>query len=368
MKRLLRSFHNDLAMINLKALPAHDGDSFIIQYGDHEENVSNILIDGGRGQQIVRELAKEVERINNDKESIDLLVLTHIDEDHILGLLQLFELSTFNKECIKRVFFNSKSLLSEEFDGKVVEDTNLMINLEKEKISFKQGETFEKKLNNLNIEKMKIIESNCKPININGAQLTILSPDKKDLKKLYFSWEKAFKKENPTEEIKGSKTSDNISFEDAIKNPFKEDKDIVNRSSISFILEYEGRKILMLGDSHPSVVLKNLIKIYGETEIEFDLVKIAHHGSKSNTSNDLLSHIICKNYLVSTNKENRHGFPHKEALSRIVKNNISKNLETNFYFNYTGVGNGIFLPEEIEKYNIHICEKNTSEGSLKISL
>lgn len=355
-------------MINLKALPAHDGDSFIIQYGVKGENISNIIVDGGRGKRVIRELAQEVERIKSNKEYIDLLVLTHIDEDHILGLLKLFELQTFNKECIKRVFFNSKSLLSEEFDDKSVEDTNLVINSEKDKISFKQGETFEKILENLSIEKMKIIDSNCTPIYINDAKITILSPDKEILKKLYFNWEKAFRKEKPIEEIKGSKTNYNISIEDVIKNSFKEDKDIVNASSISFILEYKDKKILMLGDSHPNIVLNNIIKKYGKTEIEFDLVKISHHGSKLNTSDDLLSCINCEKYLVSTNKENRHGFPHKEALSRIAQNNISKELETYFYFNYTGIGSVIFSSEEREKYKIHICEKNNDEGALKISL
>lgn len=355
-------------MINLKALPAHDGDSFIIEFGEEETKKSNVIVDGGRGKQIVRELLRETNEITDNNQCVDLLVLTHIDADHIQGLLKLFELKNFNKECIRRVFFNSKSLLSEEFDTKIVEDNNLTINFAKEEISFKQGETFEKFLENLNIEKMTLIDSSCEPIYINDAKLTILSPDKKNLNDLYVNWDKTFNKKKANKEIKGTNTDYNISIEEILKNPFIEDKAIANGSSISFILEYKSKRILLLGDSHPSVILNNIKKINDNKEIEFDLVKISHHGSKFNTSDELLKYINCENYLVSTNRDNKHGFPHKEALSRIVKNNFSKNLATYFYFNYSDIGNNIFSSEERKKYNIYICEKNNNERFLKISI
>lgn len=355
-------------MINLKSLPAHDGDCFIIQYGEEKKAFFNILVDGGRGQQVVRQLLCETEIINDKNENIDLLILTHIDADHIQGILKLFSNSSFNKNCIKKVLFNSRTLLSQKFDIRVVKDEQLEIVQAKDIISFKQGESLEAYLDDLNIEKMKIVDSYSDPIEINNAVITILTPDEESLRKLYVNWDKEFQNEEVDNPISGMNTDYDTYLGDIIKNKFQEDRAIVNGSSISFILEYDGKRILMLADAHPSSVKDKIEELYGKDEVNFDLVKISHHGSKANTSDELLSHISCEKYLISSNSGNKHGFPHKEALSRIVYNNYSNNRETFFYLNYPNILDGIFTDEEIEKYAINFIEKKNDERVLTICL
>ncbi|WP_342081615.1 hypothetical protein IGJ32_000523 [Enterococcus sp. DIV1639a] len=358
---------NEREMITVKALPAYDGDCLIVQYGEEDQR-TNLFVDGGQGQQVVRQLKEEIATISQKGECIDLLILTHIDADHIRGFLSLFSQSSFDKSCIKRVFFNSRKLLSQKFDTKVVYDDQLEIVQEKAEISFKQGESFDRYLEDLKIEKMTVIDNSCQPKLLNGAKMTILTPDEASLRKLYTDWEKAIQKETRDQLISGRNVNNQGSVEELIKKAFQEDRAVANGSSISFILEYEGKRLLMLADAHPSTVTAKLKELYGEKELHFDLVKVAHHGSKANTSDDLLKQIECENYLISSNKGNRHGFPHKEALSRIVYHNYTKKRPTNFYFNYSDASEGLFTNEEIKKYGIQLIKKKMNERVLTIDI
>jgi glyoxylase-like metal-dependent hydrolase (beta-lactamase superfamily II) len=74
-------------MFRLTMLPAEDGDCLLLDYGTEEEQY-HVLIDGGRTS--TYEAARPfLETIRKRGERIDLLVLTHIDADHIEGLLPL---------------------------------------------------------------------------------------------------------------------------------------------------------------------------------------------------------------------------------------------------------------------------------------
>src|SRR4051794_4758890 len=72
-------------MVRIHLLPAREGDCILVEYGD-KRSPSRILIDGGtRGTspQIVRALA--------GCGPLELIVVTHVDSDHIGGLVALFE-------------------------------------------------------------------------------------------------------------------------------------------------------------------------------------------------------------------------------------------------------------------------------------
>lgn len=90
-------------------------------------------------------------------------------------------------------------------------------------------------------------------------------------------------------------------IEDSIGEKFIEDASVTNGSSMAFVLEVKDKRILFLADSHPNLIIKELKNIYGEGLIWFDAIKISHHGSKGNTSPDLLEIIDSDNFFISTN-------------------------------------------------------------------
>lgn len=92
------------------------------------------------------------------------------------------------------------------------------------------------------------------------------------------------------------------------------DNSITNGSSISFILEIEGLRLLFLGDSWAEDIVAALSP-KGMTI--FDSVKISHHGSARNTSPKLLSLLDSPHFFISSNG-NGHNHPDFAVLKAIV--------------------------------------------------
>src|SRR4051812_14058169 len=67
--------------------PADDGDCLLLSYGTPGK-ARHVLIDGGRAS-AYKKLKPRLLEIRKCGEPLELLVLTHIDADHIEGILEL---------------------------------------------------------------------------------------------------------------------------------------------------------------------------------------------------------------------------------------------------------------------------------------
>lgn len=74
-------------MLRLEVLPAGHGDCLWIEYGD-PPSPRRILIDGGAKGTYKRALQSRLERSGSE---LELLVVTHVDGDHITGILELID-------------------------------------------------------------------------------------------------------------------------------------------------------------------------------------------------------------------------------------------------------------------------------------
>ena len=100
--------------------------------------------------------------------------------------------------------------------------------------------------------------------------------------------------------------------------PFQSDTSKTNASSIAFLFEFDGRRILFTGDGDDPRIVESLRPI-AEAEggrLRLDALKVPHHGSAANISRELLELIDCPR-LISTNGE-RHGHPDPVAMARIL--------------------------------------------------
>ncbi|WP_144282117.1 ComEC/Rec2 family competence protein [Chryseobacterium echinoideorum] len=181
-------------------------------------------------------------------------------------------------------------------------------------------------------------------IDIAGMKITFLSPTIGKLKNLRDKYNIVTSK--PFELIEDESISEAVGV---VKNDYqtkiidfdidkwKEDVNIENGSSISFITEMGGKKVLWLADSHPSDVVKSLLNFgySSENKLKCELVKVTHHGSKGNNSNALYELIDCDNYIFSANGENKSKLPTKESIARILRSkNRSITRKYKLYFNY----------------------------------
>lgn len=336
-----------------KLLRANNGDSIHLRTKDEKGRFCNILIDGGtrethsyknkKGKTEHGELKQLIEHIKSQNEFIDLLILTHVDDDHIGGILKWFEQDADAKDLVKRVWFNSGRLIFEHFQQKEIEENLLKIrDTSSSDTSIAQGVTFEDFIEENNIWDRRIIK-NGDEFNLFGLKFTILSPSNDKLQSLLCKWEKEYPILNT------SRTSDySLSLSDLIKSDyFKEDDSIHNGSAIAFVVEKQGKSVLFLSDAHPQTIIDSLVSLgYSpENPLKVDFVKLSHHGSKSNTCIELLNLIQSENFIISSNGS-KHKLPDKRCLARIIKSKEQVTL----HFNYPELSSNIFIWQDFKDY------------------
>ena len=336
--------------ITFNFLPAGSGDAILIS-----TNHKNILIDGGHSKTYYRTIKNQLEEIKEKKQQIDLAVLTHVDDDHINGLLNLLE-DEQRRLLVKQIWFNS-------FNQFTVKPTELSY-----KTSIKKGISFDelvdrikRKNNSLKFEKHISIEKYDSNIKLfDYLDIIILSPNEKKLQRLYKEYQKYKEKEQESQYKTSAKDSDySYSIEELAKNKFEKDNSFTNGSSIAFILEYKkSSKFLLLADAHIDLIVHSL-KERGYSKqkpLKIDFVKLSHHGSKHNLNQDFLDIIDTDMFIISTNGTHKH--PDKETLSKIIMNpERDKTKKINFLFNYKEVCERfkqIFTKDEKSRYNFNL--------------
>ncbi|MBL4644520.1 MAG: MBL fold metallo-hydrolase [Candidatus Pacebacteria bacterium] len=98
----------DATTLTVTFLDVGQGDAIFIETPSGRQ----ILIDGGRDNSVLRELGKVMSFLDR---SIDIVVATHPDADHITGLIEVFkryEISTFLRPGVKHDTPATQSLFS----------------------------------------------------------------------------------------------------------------------------------------------------------------------------------------------------------------------------------------------------------------
>lgn len=95
----------------------------------------------------------------------------------------------------------------------------------------------------------------------------------------------------------------------------------INAVSPIGILEYAGRRLVFTGDSN-----KSNEDYYYETYpyVDCDVLKVAHHGSRTSSSEEFLKHVKCEYAVISVGDGNSYGHPEQETLDRLKATGIQK--------------------------------------------
>lgn len=294
-------------------------DAIIIRFMGDDSSVHNIFVDGGninsRKFCYTDRLKKELEFLFSMGESIDLWIITHIDNDHIGGLYNFINDTDFfetHHEQLKEVWMN--------YGGKgdyEIKRTGT--------IGYHGG----KKLRDLLREKHVSVKQDIlagHTSTLSDVTITVVAPDENAMKR-YIEWwnDKEFKDVAQTADglIKGVDWDYNKKFKDFDLMQYEEDNEVKNNSSIAFVLSYHGYKLLFSADSCSSFLsdgLKNA-NMLKDGNFKFDLMHIPHHGSSRNSSFVFLKDIICPKYVISGNGANRYHLPDKETIARLIAAN-----------------------------------------------
>jgi beta-lactamase superfamily II metal-dependent hydrolase len=329
-------------------LPARHGDCIWVVYGEpgHEHHV---LIDGGPLASYPR-LRARFEALEPGQRHVELLVITHVDGDHIEGAIKLLNAHDLGVRY-GDIWFNGWPQLE-----RAIVDTPAQ-----EMIADcrgpKYGEYLQIRLQAGHYAWNRwfdgraafVPETGRLPaIRLEGGLvLTLLSPTARKLHTLRNVWSKALDElgvASGADELKhkleadtkfrGSSRSRAVLAEirDAALVATKLDAAVANGSSIAFLAEFGGRRCAFLADAHAQIVQKSLARLArerGEDRLRLDALKLSHHGSAGNLTEQLLKTIDCRNYFVSTDGT-LFGHPDEQAIALILENHPSARL----YFNY----------------------------------
>lgn len=141
------------------------------------------------------------------------------------------------------------------------------------------------------------------------------------------------------------------------------DSSVNNRSSIAFLFTYQNVKMLFLGDASPKVCVDGTKNAGIKLPCDIDLMKLSHHGSKSNTSNTLLKAFPTRHYLVSTDGSGKK-VPNKAVIAHLIATASEQKepiwLLTNYEWWEDAYHGKFFSEKDKEKY--------LDTGKLKICL
>jgi len=334
---------------------AECGDAARINYKGNDGNFHNIFIDSGYRRTFKDVIESQIKEIQSNKEEIDLWVITHIHDDHIGGVEQYIKQINIGQsiDIVKTWFYNSprKSNVDE------LSNTNIVSSAK----SIKQGDVLSHYLRITGKLPNSDISFDLEPFDFYGLKIFVLSPNPKKLELLREKYEidaglplERHEYESVSEAKSIIQNDYHIRLKDFNLSKWVEDNSIENGSCISIVTEYNEIRVLWLSDSHPADIVDSLRRLgYSESnKIICEWVKVPHHGSKGNNSDELYSLIECKNYLFSADGTNKQNLPTKESIARILRNKHRDILISyNLHFTYDNeILKSIFENESSDVY------------------
>jgi len=327
-------------VLKLHVVQAEYGDCFILESKLGKESTT-VLIDGGPYQTFEKHLKPTLQKLPLSRK-LDLVVLSHIDNDHIIGLLDLLdEIKTQRerqvKELVKigKLWHNSfNDLLQINLEPKkifknIFRTQNFIFKEEERKKEniltsiimkgFQQGRDLTQLAKSLKISvnpgfnKLIVVNETVKSIRLKNITFHILGPTKKNLDKLREEW---------NDWLSRKKLTLNSEFE-----LFQIlDKSIPNLASIMFLAEIKNSKILFTGDGLAEDTIRVLLNnamLDKEGKLHVDILKVPHHGSDRNASLEFFNTVYADYYVISAN--GRDDNPSLATLRWIIESGQSKN-------------------------------------------
>ncbi|WP_426232350.1 MBL fold metallo-hydrolase [Pararhizobium sp. DWP3-4] len=337
-------------------LPAQDGDCLFV-----EACGFRMVIDGGRAETGTNTLPAFLSSLpeREGKPIIDLMVLTHIDADHVAGLLTF--LANTGKTSIGEVWFNGLDH-HKKAAGICVRKRNASNETAAflgtaETLSVRQALNFDECITDLRIpwnikmagETIMVQREGALPrFNLaDGLNLLLLGPTQWKVEDFYPQWLEHVKglDSEPTLAHKPRITPSLANMQELATQDEAPDRTKPNGASIAFVLEIGAKRILFSADAHPDDIAHGLEREYGAGRIWFEAIKVAHHGSARNNTSSLIEKLQSSCWLISTNGS-KHAHPDPQAIARIV---LAPEEGKELVFNYRSTINGHWDAEDLKR-------------------
>jgi hypothetical protein len=361
-------------IFSLEARRARKGDCLLLHFGS-KDDPGLVMIDGGPKRVYQPHLRPRLEELKvarglseEDPLPVDLLMVSHVDDDHIQGILELtrelIEAQLEHKPSLLQVLsfwhnsfddvighkpkeltaaFRSKfgaaatsgelptdatldvddaaGELSEEI---VVDNLKVLASIEQgyqlrvdaEALDFPRNPEFDGRL--------IIASGNSESVDMGrGLTFSVAGPMKREveaLRKKHDQWLRDLK-------AKGKSPPQALAA--------YLDKSVPNLSSLVLVAEVEGKRMLLTGDARGDMIIQGLqlVGLLGgdnQSTMHVDLLKVPHHGSANNLKRDFFERITADHYVFSGNGE--HGNPERQALEMLLDARRDANFTVHFTY------------------------------------
>jgi hypothetical protein len=359
-------------IFSLDVRRARKGDCLLLHFGS-KQDPGLILIDGGPKSVYEPHLRPRIEEVRKARHvpdrkplQVDLLMVSHVDDDHIQGVLDLTRelleaernsrpplvqvLSFWHNSFDELIGHEPKELtasVSSQFGPASVEGSGELPDDAKEEVEGLYGEGNPDEDEN---ERREVVSSALKVLASieqgfrlrldanalrdkgmgfepnpefggdllfaqedsaavqigRGIKFTVIGPMRAELKALLDKHQAWLKK------IKAQGKSPSEALAAYV------DKSVANLSSIVVLGEAGGKTMLLTGDARGDKILEGMEMVgllkKGD-KIEVDVLKVPHHGSANNLGPDFFERIIAKHYVFSGDGE--HGNPERETFEML---------------------------------------------------
>lgn len=323
--------------LRIELLPARHGDCIVLGWGPRGA-AHLALVDGGP-HTAYTPLAARLAGVQR----LELVVVTHIDNDHIGGIVKLLGDDTLRLSW-GDFWFNGWDQITQPLRGLAAPPSALAAAAGPARRSALEGHHVAARVarrgGRVNAAfggaALCVAATGGLPtwVLAGGLELTLLSPDVASLKALRLAWDKALqrlaldpadpqalrRRLDADRRYRGGDLSPR-QVHDLALVASAVDEAVANGSSIAFVARHGSRRVALLGDAHPPVLeaaLRRLALQDGTARVRLDAVKLPHHGSKANVRPELLKLIDCPRWLVSTDGS-VFGHPDDEAIAQVLQ-------------------------------------------------
>lgn len=329
-------------MFRLHILQARYGDCLLLEFGPAEQP-HYVLIDGGPPRTYENHLRGELQRLAARWRTpgsaqaaatlpLDLVVLSHVDNDHVVGLLDLTAELREQRAAGETETVAIGALWHNAFEDTIGRGNDIEARLASAMAGASQatlaltgtgialqgiGEGRQLRRDalllgiplNVGFDGGLVSVDTAPPaVQLGDLALQIVGPTEDNLEELQEKWEEWL-----------DKHADDIASGDPLLAAMA-DRSVPNLSSIVLLARCQGRTILLTGDGRGDHLLQGLRQAGLLDELghlHVDVLKVAHHGSDRNATRHFFRQVTADQYAISA--DGLHGNPDLATMIWIVE-------------------------------------------------
>ena len=357
---------------------------------------ARILVDAGMPASYTAHVAASLGRLRKTGKTIDLVYVSHIDRDHIGGVLEMLDneaawrVHEFQKQHgntnskppgvprppkIGAIWHNAFHAQLKQNAGPVEDALAAIAPMlagsdvpEVRQVALEQSELVTSVGDAIRVSrrisdgqlkiplnpqakgKLMMQRANQAPITLGGMRITILGPTTKHLnglKKEWNEWLRTHKAELKKIRAAAKRDQANLGtseFEGLLDSlrlqaeSFGDPASVTppNLASLTLLVEEGGQSILLTGDARGDQIvdgLKAAGRFPGSPPLVVDVLKVPHHGSEHNIDSDFCDAVIARDYIFCANGEDEN--PNLKVVEMMARRrlNVAGAGPCKFWFN-----------------------------------